>query len=311
VTLRQLRYLVAVAESGSFTRAAAQVGVAQPSLSQQIRALETELGGALVERLPHGARLTPAGSAVLPGARAALRAADGARDAARRAFDAEAPTIDLATVRSLAMTVVPHSIERWHRRHPGFRMRLEEFSDALALEQAVAARGGLLGIGPKPARWAGPVRSLGWDGLVALLAIDDPVVPAGEPVRLEALAERPWVLYHRTHGLRALVDEACARHGFTPLAAAETGQIETAIRLAAGGLGPTLVPAHTVPKELTSAIRPLRPAIVWEVVAFARAGWSDAADQYLDTLATMPFLRRPPDELLRLEPSQHPPAACP
>jgi hypothetical protein len=66
-----------------------------------------------------------------------------------------------------------------------------------------------------------------------------------------------------------------------------------------------------VPKELTSAIRPLRPAIVWEVVAFARAGWTAAADQYRDTLAMMPFLRRPPHELLRLEPSQHPPAACP
>ena len=60
MTLRQLEYLLAVAQTGSFTEAASHLHVSQPTLSQQIRALEAEIGGALVERLPRGARPTPA-----------------------------------------------------------------------------------------------------------------------------------------------------------------------------------------------------------------------------------------------------------
>ena len=65
MNLRQLECFVAVAEEGSFTRAAERVGIAQPSLSQHIRALEEELNGAVVTRLPHGAALTPAGRSLL------------------------------------------------------------------------------------------------------------------------------------------------------------------------------------------------------------------------------------------------------
>ena len=76
MNLRQLECFVAVAEEGSFTRAAERVGIAQPSLSQHIRTLEQELNGAVVTRLPHGAALTPAGRSLLPEARAALRAVE-------------------------------------------------------------------------------------------------------------------------------------------------------------------------------------------------------------------------------------------
>src|SRR4051812_50147729 len=79
MNLRQLECFVAVAEEGSFTRAAERVGIAQPSLSQHIRALEEELNGSVVARLPHGAALTPAGRSLLPEARAALRAVERAR----------------------------------------------------------------------------------------------------------------------------------------------------------------------------------------------------------------------------------------
>src|ERR1044072_2202769 len=77
--LRQLEYFVAVAEEGSFTRAAEKVHVAQPGASAQIRRLERELGAALLERTSRSVRLTDVGAAVLPYARAALAAVDGAR----------------------------------------------------------------------------------------------------------------------------------------------------------------------------------------------------------------------------------------
>ncbi len=77
--LRHLRYFLAVAEEGNFTRAAAKLGIGQPPLSQQIRDLENEIGVALFHRVPHGAELTAAGTAFLDEAKASLAAAEKAR----------------------------------------------------------------------------------------------------------------------------------------------------------------------------------------------------------------------------------------
>src|SRR5215204_3556064 len=103
MTLRQLQYLVAVLDEGSFGRAAPALYVSQPTLSQQIRALEAEIGGPLVERLARGVRPTPAGEALLPPARAALAAADRARRSARMVPGLEAGELAIATVGTVAL----------------------------------------------------------------------------------------------------------------------------------------------------------------------------------------------------------------
>jgi DNA-binding MarR family transcriptional regulator len=102
VNLRQLHYLLAIADQGSFTRAAEQLLVAQPSLSQQIKSLEQELGGPLLERLPKSVRLTAAGKAFLPEARAAVAHAERARRDARSALGLHAGELEVATVTSVA-----------------------------------------------------------------------------------------------------------------------------------------------------------------------------------------------------------------
>ena len=303
MNLGQLRYFVALADTGSFTRAAAVSRVTQPSLSQQIRALEAELGGELVERHARGIRLTAAGAAFLPEARVALEATDRARDAARQELRLTPRTIDIVTVRSLAMTVVPESIRRWYAKHPEFLIRLHEFSNPSETERIVLAGGGRIGIGPAPFHWSGPSRHLGWDELVAIVPADNSSEPL-EPIRLESLADRGWVLYEHTHGLRSMIDVACSTAGFTPRPVAETGQIETAARLAAAGLGPSLVPRHTVPAELTIAIRVLEPPIMWEVAAFSRTDWPRHVDAYLDTFEGTAIDRQPPDQLLHISPSE-------
>ena len=88
MNFRQLECFVAVVEEGSFTRAARRLGITQPSLSQHIRTLEDELEGAVLDRLPRGVSLTPAGRALLPEARTALRAVERGRQSARAALDA-------------------------------------------------------------------------------------------------------------------------------------------------------------------------------------------------------------------------------
>src|ERR671911_1715773 len=107
MTLRQLEYLVAVVDAGSFGRAALELYVTQPTLSQQIRALEAEVGGALVERLPRGVRATPAGDALLPAARAALAAAGRARRAARMVLGLEAGGVEVATIGTGGLRLLP------------------------------------------------------------------------------------------------------------------------------------------------------------------------------------------------------------
>ena len=83
--LRHIRYFLALAEEGNFTRAAAKLGIGQPPLSQQIKDLENEVGAQLFHRVPHGAELTAAGEAFLAEAKTAVDAAEKAKLAAQRA----------------------------------------------------------------------------------------------------------------------------------------------------------------------------------------------------------------------------------
>src|SRR5919198_2649664 len=113
MTLRQLEYLLAVAQSGSFSGAAVRLHVSQPTLSQQIRSLEAEVGGPLLERPPGPVRLTPAGRALVGDAQAAVTSARRALSAGRRALRAAPQTLTLATVRSLAVAGPPGTLKPW------------------------------------------------------------------------------------------------------------------------------------------------------------------------------------------------------
>ncbi len=148
MNLRQLECFVAVAEEGSFTRAAERVGIAQPSLSQHIRALEEELNGAVLTRLPHGAALTPAGRSLLPEARAALRAVERAYRAPRAALALEAGELEIATVLSMAVGLLPGYIGAWHQQYPNVAIRLHEFRHRTLLEDAVEQGVADFAIGP-------------------------------------------------------------------------------------------------------------------------------------------------------------------
>src|SRR5262249_58539731 len=112
--LRHIRYFLAVAEEGNFTRAAAKLGIGQPPLSQQIRDLEAEIGAALFHRVPHGAELTAAGEAFLSEAKASLASAERAKLAAQRANRGETGRLALGFTASSAFNpVVSATIRRF------------------------------------------------------------------------------------------------------------------------------------------------------------------------------------------------------
>ena len=291
MNLRQLAYWLAVVEEGSFTRAARRMHVAQPSLSQQIRALEAELGGPLIERLPRALRLTQAGKAFLPEARAAVLSAERAERAARATLKLEGGELELATVRSIVVGILPDAIRRWRELHPQVPIRLREYVHRDELSASVRSGVSDVAVGPVPRDWSGLIDALGYEEFVVVLPRDDPRVGRDRTVALADLADREWVLFPPHHGLAELVATACGRAGFQPRESIRTEQVEAAARLAASGLGPTLIPDNMVPPELEACALRVDPPVARELVAFTRTEWSPAAADFLLILHQLPWAR--------------------
>ena len=269
MTLRQLEYLVTVAQTGSFTAAAASLHVSQPTLSQQIRALEQEVGTPLIARLARGIELTPAGRAVFGDAQATLASARRVLASCRRVTNDERQKITLATVRSLAAAVLPVTVKRWHELRPEIAINMLEFASRAQAAEAVRDGRADLGIGPLPENWGGARIELGWEQLVLVLPLNDPLARTTGDIRLEALSGRDWVLYEEGHGIGDQALRACRAAGFEPQLAVRTAQVEVAARLAAAGIGPSLVPIKNVPPDLAQHVRGIDPPVTWRVWAYA------------------------------------------
>lgn len=243
--LRHLRYFLAVAEEGNFTRAAARVGIAQPPLSQQIRALEQELGTPLFRRTHQGAELTEAGSALLSDARRVLADVESAADAVQRVARGERGRLRVGFTASAAFNpVVPTLIRNFRRAWPGVILVLQETNTAGLLKQLLD--------GQIDAAFIRPSRSTPTE-LDRVQFPDEPMkiaVPAAHPLArharlpLKALAEEPFILFPRSFG-SSLYDEimdACRRAGFTLHISQEAPQMSSIVNLVAAELGVSVVP---------------------------------------------------------------------
>src|SRR3954464_7407198 len=284
MNVRQMEGFVAVVEERSFTRGSRRVGISQPSLSEQIRALERALGGQVLERHPRGVSLTPAGRALLPEARAAVRAVERGRRDARAALALETGELEIATVLSMAVGLLPHYIRLWHVRHPDVGVRLQEFRHRMLLEEAVEQGVADFAIGPLPLRpWDGRLESIAWEEFVVVAPPDDPVAHRSR-ITLEELADREWVLYHPDHGLAGILEEVCRRAGFSPRGTVRTSQAEGAARLASSGIGFALVPDNIVLPGIEGSVLKLVPPLIREVAAYARTHWSPSGRAFVETL---------------------------
>lgn len=293
--LQYLRYFIAVVDERSFTRAADRLGVSQPVLSRQIALLEGQLGISLLERTPTGVVPTAIGRDVLAEARLALASAQRVARVAREAMQLQVGSLEIATYPSLATGTLLPAIRRWHERYPNVTLRVSEFRDQRALLEAVRLGVSDLAIGTVPGDWQGAQAVLGINEFVVVLPDRDVLLEQARSIRLDQLTDRQWVLYDRSYGLSDLVNAACALAGFRPAPTIETSQVEAAARLAAAGMGPALVPRANVPAELAGMSRPLEPAVVWEIRAFARLRWSAAARAFLDIVAEDPWPAAPAD----------------
>jgi DNA-binding transcriptional LysR family regulator len=284
-TLRQLEYFVTVVDEASFTKAAELLHVTQPALSHQIRALERSAGGPLLERLSRTVRLTPTGRAMLPHARAALADAERARCAARQAAGLEVGELQIATLYSITLGVLPAALRRWRQTHPDVGIRLFEHRHTQELVEAMNAGEADLAVGPEPSDWTGVTRTLGSEELVVVVASDDPAA-IGDTIKLRDLADRSWVHYAPGHGLADVLDHACAQAGFEPRIAVRTEQTAAAPALAAAGLGPALVPDNILDNGLPRGghILHLDPPVRRTLTAYTRGEPDPLAAAFIDVL---------------------------
>jgi DNA-binding transcriptional LysR family regulator len=238
----------------------------------------------LLERLPRGVALTPAGRTLLPEARAAIRAVERGRRAARAALALEAGDLEIATVLSMAVGLLPRYIRLWREAHPDVGVRLHEFRHRSLLEEAVEQGVADFAIGPLPLRvWDGPLEQVSWEEFVIVAPPDDPLA-ARRRVRLEELADREWVLYHADHGLAGIQEEVCRRAGFSPRGTVRTSQAEGAVRLASAGVGTALVPDNIVLPGIEGSVLRLDPPLIRDVAVYARTELNRTATAFVDVL---------------------------
>ncbi|MFI9269841.1 LysR family transcriptional regulator [Kitasatospora sp. NPDC052896] len=294
-TLRQLEYLVTIVDEGSFTRAAECLHITQPGLSHQFQALERELGGPLLERLPRGVRLTPAGRAMIPHARAALADAERATSAARRATGVTDGELHLATLYSISFGVLPSALGIWRGEHPGVRVRLFEHRRTDDLIAAMTAGQADIALGPPPTGWEGPTRYIGTEEFLVVTHSGDPAAASEHAprIRLTDLADREWVHFTPDSGLADILDQACATAGFRPRIAVRTEQAPAAANYAAAGLGPTLVPANTIPPHFGGILLRPDPPVSRPLTAYTRTSPDPIATAFMETLAEQVLLTPP------------------
>jgi DNA-binding transcriptional LysR family regulator len=245
VQFHQLAYFVAVAEHRHFTRAAEQVRVAQPSLSQQIRALEHDLGAPLFHRIRGNVSLTEAGETLLPIARRILAEAESGRLAIRELDELDRGRVRLGAPPSLCTGLLPAMLAAFRRRYPGIQLELHESGSgdlrqrlsegALDLALLAGARApGDTGLATTP---------LLLEELVVISPADAPVARAGARLDVRDLADVPLVMFRRGYDVREATVNACRAAGFEPSFAIEGGEMDAVLELVRAGVGAAVVPS--------------------------------------------------------------------
>ncbi len=246
--LRHLRYFVRVASELHFGRAAEQLGISQPPLSQQIRQLENELGVQLFERSSRRVRLTLAGRLFLDEAKATLDRAEHAINVTRRAASGEIGELSIGlSASALFMPIFSESVADFRRLHPDVHLDLSERSLA-AQREGVA--GGALDIGMIR---SGRRPTLPSDLTAVAIAVDRMYVamPSGhrladtsDPIEIADLGGEPMVHYpYDREGFQEDLYRLFGSAGLRPRLVQETHEMSTLLGLVSAGLGITVLPA--------------------------------------------------------------------
>ena len=245
--IRHLRYFVAVAEELNFSRAARRLNMSQPPLSQQVKAMEDELGTPLFERNRRHVRLTEPGRLFLRQARSILTQLEGAGDEVRRAARGEAGELRIAFTGSVPMfEPFPRFIHAFREGHPAVRVEMGHMSSGAQLQALADRRIDIAFLRPSHQYQAGPeiaTRTIWEDELTVMLPARHRLARARR-VAVAALAEEPFIMFPRGIGcgLHDHVMGLCSQAGFAPRVAQEGREGVTILALVAAGTGIAILP---------------------------------------------------------------------
>jgi LysR family nitrogen assimilation transcriptional regulator len=257
--LRQLRYFIGVSEAGSLLKAAGRLHVAQPALGQQISALEHDVGAKLFERSSRGVALTEAGEVFLEHARVVLADAERARMAVRESAAVPRGEVALGLPTTVALVATMPILSACRTQLPEVCLKLVEAYSGFLREWLQSGRLDLALLFGETVDAGLAKRPLLDDRLVFITrAGEKPALPKKLP--LAALAGRPLVLPSREHGLRRIIEDACAPLGLELDVVAEIDSLGTAKRAAEAGIGGTILPLGAVAEEVAAGR--LRTAVI-------------------------------------------------
>jgi DNA-binding transcriptional LysR family regulator len=261
VELRQLTTFVAVAEEGSFTRAADRLHVVQSAVSAGIRNLEKELGAMLFDRSTHSVRLTDAGRALLPEARATLAAAQAARDAVDEAQGGLRGTVVLGTMQAQGMRAIDLAgvLAAFRAEHPGVDVKIRHSGGSTEMARDVLERRMDLAFVALPGD--GP------SGIDLIPLASEPImlaVPATHPlaknadIELSGLRDETFVDLPAGWGIRMAVDRSFAASGVTRTITYEVNDTATVVEFIRNGLAIGALPRSLIETTSDITLVPIR-----------------------------------------------------
>ncbi len=242
--LRQVEYVVAVAEHGTFTQAAHSIPVSQPALSQGIQSLERELGAELFARVGRSVRRTAAGDAFLDPARRLLREARSVRAAVAAVAGLEQGQLDVVCLPTLAVDPMVALVGRFRHHHPGITVRVREPEDTGSLTDLVASGEAELGLAELPVTVPGLTGERLLDQEIMVVCPPGTLLPGKgrRRVGLEVVNRHPLVATPVGTSTRRLAEDALGEAHLRPEIAVETEHREAIVPLVMAGAGVALLP---------------------------------------------------------------------
>lgn len=276
-TLRQFEYLVALADVQNFGRAAAACNVSQPTLSQQLRALEERLGVTLIERDPSGAHLTPIGREITERARRLIVEVKDISALAQRSDKLVVGTLRLGITPTLGPYLLPKIVAALHREHPDLRLYIRE---GIPEEQALALSRGALDmlLGPLPIAGSNlEVVPLFREGLAIVAAPNHPLTKR-TGLTLQDLNAAPVLSLDSRHHLHRQVAAICAELGMVLLRDYEGTSLDCVHQMAASGLGLAILPELYIKSDVggLAGVKVLEPQ-GWRYTRHIAAAWRSGA----------------------------------
>jgi LysR family transcriptional activator of glutamate synthase operon len=271
--LRQLRYLVALADERHFTRAAEREHIAQPALSQQIRRLEAELGLTLVERTTRRVAMTQAGDLLVGRARRVLAELDAAQAELASLAGVQSGRLSVGALHTMGPVDLSLLLASFHRSHPGIDLEVreqssEELAEMLRVDEIDLA---FLSVTEHIQSRGLTLHRLVSEELVVVLPTEHPLA-ARPSVRFGELADEAFISFRRGSRLRELLDWAAAEAGFEARITLESNESRRIRSLVSSALGVAILPRSdaTGPGAAVAVIALVEPSLTRDVTLAAR-----------------------------------------